>query len=89
MYVCELDGEKIKNQEILHTTLAASLGFPPWYGRNLDALFDCLTDVREETEIRILQEDALQENLGKYAGALKAVLDAAAKENSQIRVFSC
>lgn len=25
--------------------IGAALGFPGWYGRNLDALYDCLTDL--------------------------------------------
>jgi RNAse (barnase) inhibitor barstar len=25
--------------------IGAVLSFPPWYGRNLDALYDCLTDL--------------------------------------------
>lgn len=27
-----------------HDAIAAALGFPGYYGRNLDALYDCLTD---------------------------------------------
>lgn len=35
------------DQKELHARLAAALDFPHWYGHNLDALMDCLTDVAE------------------------------------------
>ena len=34
----------------MHDILALELNLPQWYGRNLDALHDCLTDLREESE---------------------------------------
>lgn len=71
MRICILDGEMIKDREMLHDTLADTLDLPDWYGRNLDALYDCLTDIREETEIRIQNEDVLTDHLGNYAAALK------------------
>ena len=33
----------------LHARIADALGFPDWYGHNLDALMDCLTDLDETT----------------------------------------
>ena len=44
----------LNGAEITHEILAEKLGFPPYYGRNLDALHDCLTDIAEDTAI-ILQ----------------------------------
>lgn len=87
MRTCILDGENILNKEMLHDTLAAALDFPDWYGRNLDALYDCLTDLAEETEIRFRNEQALAEHLGNYAGALKKVICTAVEENQNIHVF--
>ena len=37
----------IADKEILHARIAAALDFPDWYGHNLDALMDCLTDLDE------------------------------------------
>lgn len=65
---------------------AGSLGFPEWYGRNLDALYDCLTDIREEAEICILQMPLLEEKLGRYAVLLLKVLKDAAGENNAIHL---
>lgn len=35
----------------LHQELARKLSFPQWYGANLDALYDCLTDLEEDTHL--------------------------------------
>ncbi len=86
MRICILDGNKLTNRELLHNALAESLNFPNWYGRNLDALYDCLTDFHEEAEIRILHEASLKENLGNYALLLLKVLQEAARANPRIRL---
>ena len=40
-----LDGSAVSSREDLHEALARGLALPDWYGGNLDALFDCLTDL--------------------------------------------
>ena len=50
MYICIVNGKQIKDRETLHRILADLPGFPDWYGKNLDALHDCLTDVQEEID---------------------------------------
>jgi RNAse (barnase) inhibitor barstar len=45
-----VDGWRGENEADLHAALAATFGFPDWYGGNLDALWDCLvTCVTEPT----------------------------------------
>ncbi|MGU3470470.1 barstar family protein [Paenibacillus sp. D51F] len=39
-----LDGSKLATIEAFHDALSRELHFPDYYGRNLDALYDCLTD---------------------------------------------
>ena len=38
-----LDGRALDSREALHQALSALLAFPAYYGKNLDALHDCLT----------------------------------------------
>lgn len=85
MKVCILDGKTLENKEMLHNVLTDTLGLPDWYGRNLDALYDCLTDVQEETEIWIKNESFLREHLGNYAVVLMKMIDRSAKENERIK----
>lgn len=49
-------------------------------------MYDCLTEIREETEIRVLQSAALERNLGKYNRLLLKVLQNASKNNTYIRI---
>lgn len=44
-----LDVSACESVEDLHRALAEGLHFPAWYGGNLDALHDCLTDLHEPT----------------------------------------
>ena len=39
-----LDGSRVVTVEDLHDAISGALGFPSYYGRNLDALADCLAD---------------------------------------------
>ena len=47
-----LDGKLIKKRS--HDYLSEVFDFPSYYGRNLDALYDCLTDIGVETEIHLI-----------------------------------
>ncbi|MFN8280951.1 MAG: barstar family protein [Saprospiraceae bacterium] len=44
-FVATLTGAKCRTENELHDSMAASLNFPDYYGRNLDALFDNLLDL--------------------------------------------
>lgn len=40
-----IDGRSLASAEALHAELAFKLGLPQWYGRNWDALLDCLSSI--------------------------------------------
>lgn len=77
-----LDGLELEGMEDLHDRFAAL--FPPHYGRNLDALFDCLTELGKPVTVILRHPRALTERLGPRAGALEALLRRAAEENSRL-----
>ena len=83
-----IDGSAVESREALHDTLARQLSLPEYYGRNLDALYDCLTDVREDTELCLVRFPALCEHLGLYANVLRDVLEDACGENPHLRLIS-
>lgn len=78
-----LDGSSVGSREVLHRTLATLLRLPDWYGGNLDALHDCLTDIDEPTELTVRSGNALEAALGGYAAALRQVLTDCAAENER------
>ena len=60
-----LDLRRIDTVGELHTLLADAFAFPPHYGRNWDALWDCLGELEERpTEIDVYGFSALQEKIG-------------------------
>ena len=81
-----LDGGSVGSRETLHQALAALLRLPDWYGGNLDALHDCLTDLHEPTELIVHGTSALDELLGRRANAFRRVLDDSAEENPNLTV---
>ncbi|MGW5052287.1 barstar family protein [Actinokineospora sp. NPDC004072] len=40
-----LDGTAVRSKLDFYEAVAAALRFPDWFGHNLDALYDCLTDL--------------------------------------------
>ncbi len=77
-----LDGNKITDKRMLHNYLKEQCGFPEYYGNNLDALYDCLTDREEPLEIQLAHARELKEILCGYGEAFIETLEDAAA-NSQ------
>lgn len=82
-----LDGQTIDSRETLHQRLTELLQLPVWYGKNLDALHDCLTDLREPITLRVIHAHALRESLGGYASGFSHVLVDSERENEKLTVF--
>ena len=80
-----IDGTKIDTREALHDAMQTQLALPEYYGRTLDALYDCLTDRFEETELRLVNAKALDEHLGAYAAVLRRMLRDACEDNPRLR----
>ena len=78
-----VDCSWIADSAQLHTAFAQSLGFGDWYGSNLDALYDCLTAICQETRI-CLQN---WESLGPWKKGFACVLEDACEANSRLQVI--
>lgn len=57
----QLDGKLIKKEG--HDYLKEALNFPDYYGKNLDALYDCLCEIGVETEIILVNGDCVSSDL--------------------------
>jgi ribonuclease inhibitor len=80
-----LDVLRLQEPEPAHAYLKENLGFPDYYGHNLDALHDCLTEISQETEICLLtREEAGEESV--FYGRLLRVFEEAAEENPLLRI---
>ena len=65
----QLDGKLIKEEG--HDYLMRALNLPDYYGRNLDALYDCLTEM--ECDIELVNADEVDEDI------VETFLDAASE----------
>lgn len=86
MKTINLSLDSLTSPEDFHTAIAEALAFPAWYGKNLDALYDCLTDICEPTEIVFPKEAEDTAYLGDYAEKVILVLKDAELDNDDLKV---
>lgn len=76
-----LDGNILADIAQVHDYIKEMLDFPEYYGKNLDALFDCLTDLDNvEITITVPEED------GAIFQKVLRVFKAANRENDGLTV---
>lgn len=76
----------IESREQLHRAFAEALAFPDYYGKNLDALYDCLTDLFVDTKIVLVDAGALTARMGVYGARVVRLLVDAAAENPRLHL---
>ena len=79
-----LDCEKLLQKEQAHIYLAEVLNFPDYYGKNLDALYDCLTGMGECT-IALKGVDILHQT-ECYGTKVQKVLEEAVQANPRLKL---
>ncbi|WP_240782875.1 MULTISPECIES: barstar family protein [unclassified Rahnella] len=71
-----LDGTRVLTEKEFHSIISASLDFGPYYGRNLDALWDRLsTDIERPVKIIWLNSELSRVGLGSYFDKIIAVFE--------------
>lgn len=78
-----LDLRTFDDREQAHTYLQEKLNLPAYYGRNLDALHDCLLDIREDTGFLL----HVPEKMERFAGGLRSVFEDVCIENPHLHLI--
>lgn len=81
-----LNVKRFKGRSRAHAYLKEALRLPDYYGRNLDALYDCLGEIGEETVIVVPKAIQNKEYLGEYGKTMLQVFRDAAEENEALTV---
>ena len=82
-----LDGQKMLNRRTAHDHLAERLELPEYYGRNLDALYDLLTEREGPTRLVVQHRETILSWLGEYGAALCQTLEDADRANPGLEVL--
>ncbi|WP_128101828.1 barstar family protein [Paenibacillus sp. DCT19] len=86
MNIIQIDGEQLSARDELHDMLQAQLELGEHYGRNLDALWDCLTgEVSMPLTIQWFHFEKSRQVLGGYADQ---VIDLMREVEEEIEGFS-
>ena len=79
-----LDASKMDSRKDAHLYLMEQLSFPDYYGKNLDALYDCLTDLDETTVVFV----DLHRAEGSYCDKVVRVFREAAEDNPRLHILN-
>lgn len=82
-----IDGEKMLNRWAAHDHLAEQLSLPDYYGRNLDALYDLLTEREGPVRLVVRHRGTILSWLGEYGAALCQTLEDADRANPGLEVL--
>lgn len=87
MKIVVIDGRKMTDREAAHTYLKRKLALPEYYGRNLDALFDCLCEM-SDVQVVLTYVQEMKDNLRRYADNIVNVFEAAEEKNPKFSFIS-
>lgn len=76
-----LDAERMQDREETFSYLREQFRFPEYFGNNLDALYDCLTEL-SDTVIVVEHED----QAGAWYQKIKRVLQNACEVNEELKI---
>lgn len=77
-----LDASRLRSRSAAQEYLKEQLSFPEHYGKNLDALFDCLTEL-DETQIEFVNLDAAEKS---YFAPVLSVFQEAEEKNPRLHL---
>ena len=83
----ELDCRKMTDRKAAHAYLKQALALPDYYGNNLDALYDLMTDREEETVLVLGYWRQLGALMGDYGISLLETLREASEAHPILEVI--
>ncbi len=81
-----IDLKGIITRDELHETLAKDLSLPDYYGGNLDALYDILTEQGEGWNIIFFNCTDMEKEMPDYLTRLKKMSRQAAEETESLQI---
>ena len=84
MKLIELDLNTFETKEDVHSFLAEEMEFPEYYGNNLDALYDILTEDYTDKVIRIVGLDDMAADMRDYAHKFRRLCEDICEEYEEI-----
>ncbi len=82
-----INGRDFETAEEVHEFLKDTLDFPDYYGKNLSALYDVLTDLNEDTRIVLNLSDAEDDGMIEFLERMAEVATDAAAENDYLEII--
>ena len=82
-----LTADAVRDKESMASFMKEQLDLPDYFGGNLDALSDLLSEVSQETVFEVEETEALRMPEDGYAARTLRVLERAADENPRIHLY--
>lgn len=79
-----LDGNMMTSRQETHEYIKKKMKFPDYYGNNLDALADCLSEIGKKTTVTLINTDKMKENLGVYHKGFIRVFTELSEDNENL-----
>lgn len=79
-----IDGSYMTDKETAYAYLSKRLGFPPYFGKNLDALYDMLTVPCEQRQLIIYNKKLILVSLGSYGQRILDTMRDATRVNGNL-----
>lgn len=81
-----INGSDYETPEEVHEFLNDALDCPGYYGRNLSALYDVLTELSEDTRIVLNLSDVDDDGMIEFLERMAEVMTDAADENDYLEI---
>ena len=82
-----LEGRCMTDRAAAHAEIKEKLSLPEYYGANLDALWDCLTEISQETVITVRHPGAMLSALREYGCRLLMTFFEAERNNYALHII--